>query len=244
VYLSDLRAALLRRWYLLVIGGLVTGGLCLAAAQRFPVVYAASASVVLLPPASAVGDTGNPYLALGGLDTAAGVVAHALSDSATTRHLADRGVDEPFTVQPDIAVGGPVLLVTAEGRTPRQALRSLSLVLREVPDVLVRLQTSVGTPEKSMITQEVITRDTAPSPVRKQTIRAVILALAIGVAGTVMLAALVDGLFARLRRMSRPDEGGDHMGSGAASMWPLPLSRLPSSEKKRGAAQDDQRGAS
>ena len=120
MYLSDLRGPLVRRWYIVLLGLLATAGLGMAAATAFPATYAAKANVVFLPPKSAVGDTGNPYLALGGLDTAASVVAHAMSDSATVHALAESGVSG-FTIEPDLAAGGPVLLVTADGATPRAA---------------------------------------------------------------------------------------------------------------------------
>ncbi|MCW2530013.1 MAG: hypothetical protein JWM76_4873, partial [Pseudonocardiales bacterium] len=53
---------MLRRWYLTFVGVLVTAALCAAAIVLVPAKYQASASLLLLPPKTAVGNGGNPYL--------------------------------------------------------------------------------------------------------------------------------------------------------------------------------------
>ena len=226
MYLSDLRGPLVRRWYLCSWVSSPLQGFGLASAAAIPVTYQAKANVVFLPPKSAVGNNGNPYLALGGLDTAASVVAHAMSDSSTVRSLAESGVSG-FIIEPDLAAGGPVLLVTADGATPRAALNSLAVLLERLPQVLDRLQTSVGTPTGSLITQEIITRDTAGAPVRKQLIRILLLAVAAGLGSTVVLAALIDGL------ILRPEHRATTAKTATTGPTPTPTPRPPPSHRPR-----------
>lgn len=231
MYLSDLRVVLLRRWYLTMVGLLTTAGLCVLAAHSFPSTYEARANVVFLPPHSAVAETANPYLALGGLDTASGVVARAMSDSATSRELAAAGVGT-YSVVPDLAAGGPVLLVTAGDTTPESTLTSLSTVLDRLPRVFVKLQTAADSPTRSLITLELITRDTKPTEVRKQLYRGLLLALAMGATATLLLAAFIDGLLMRRRRSSlSPDREPIH--DVGAVPAPMPLSRRPAQGQQR-----------
>jgi hypothetical protein len=126
-----------------------------------------------------VGKTGNPFLALGGLETASGVVGSAMSDSSTARALSDAGVGT-YSLESDLAAGGPVLLITADGATPQSTLTSLDTVLVRLPHVLNKQQVAVNAPTRSLITLEVITRDTEPTHLRRLSYGALVLAIAVG----------------------------------------------------------------
>lgn len=68
MYLRDLVASMIRRWYFIVTGVLLTGVLGFLAFSFVPVTYQASGSVLLLPPKSSVGARGNPSCTSAGSD--------------------------------------------------------------------------------------------------------------------------------------------------------------------------------
>lgn len=68
-----------RRWYVVLVGLLLTLPLAYLAAQYVAPTYTMKASVVLLAPEETVGDGGNPYLAMGGLEAAVDVAATGLA---------------------------------------------------------------------------------------------------------------------------------------------------------------------
>jgi hypothetical protein len=197
MFLSNWRL-LLRRWYVVILGLLATGVLCFLAVQVVPVKYQATSAVVLLPPETATTQQGgNPYLALGGLDTVSGVVAKAMADRNVQLGIRDAGGTGSYTLVPDLAAGGPVLLITVEDATPGGALATLDVIAKQLPRTLAQLQTSTGVRESSLIRSKPITRDDVAQPVRKSQIRALFAAVAAGLAGTVLLASVLDGFLGR-----------------------------------------------
>ncbi|HST64959.1 MAG TPA: hypothetical protein VLM05_07200 [Mycobacteriales bacterium] len=197
MFLSNWRL-LFRRWYVVILGLLATGVLCFLAVQVVPVKYQATSAVVLLPPETATTQQGgNPYLALGGLDTVSGVVAKAMADRNVQLGIRDAGGTGSYTLVPDLAAGGPVLLITVEDTTPGGALATLDVIAKQLPRTLASLQTSTGVRESSLIRSKPITRDDVAQPVRKSQIRALFAAAAAGLAGTVLAASVLDGFLGR-----------------------------------------------
>jgi len=200
MFLSDWRV-LSRRWYIVLVGLSLTAMLCVAVTAVVPPKYQVTSSVLFLPPHSdTVAQGGNPFLALGGLETIAGVVARTVSDSAVQAKVKAAGGTGEYTVEPDAKAGGPVLLVTVEDRTPARALRTLAVVLKQLPRTLSTLQTTAGVAEPSLITSKEITRDSTAKTVLKPLVRAMIAAMAFGLGVTVLGAALFDGLARRRAR--------------------------------------------
>ena len=193
---------LVRRWYVVVAGLVTTGILCAVAMQVVPVKYQATSAVLLLPPKSSVAqEGGNPFLALGGLDVAAGVISRAMTDRATQQEVKKAGAPGTYTIEPDAVSGGPVLLVTAEAVSPEGALTTLAVVNRVLPTTLQAVQTGAGISSASLIQSRQLTRDEAAQPVRKPLIRALLVAVVAGLALTLLVASLVDGML--LRRAAR-----------------------------------------
>ena len=204
MYFSDLGASLRRRWYFVLVGVLITLGLAAGAAKMFPATYSGQAVVVLLPPRSA--DAANPYLAIGGSEGVVPALTAAMTDSKTVLNLEASGVSRKFTIGPDLAAGGPLVLVTTEEATPAEAIASLNTVLDRVSVVLNTLQADAGAPASSRVTADVIARDAKAQTVRKTQIRAVIAVVAAGLALTVLLTAALDGLL--MRRRSGAESAG------------------------------------
>ena len=201
MYLSDVLVGIARRWYVVVVGLLATGALCWGAILVVPVQYVATSSLLILPPASTVGTGGNPYLALGGLQSAADVLARALTDSTVTERIAPQSGKASYTVVSDHSTSGPILDIEVTDVTGGGAISKLGAVLGEAPAILHKLQTDVGAPSTTMMTVATITKDAVAQSQNKSQLRAVILAGVVGLAVTFFGANLLDAFL--LRRAAR-----------------------------------------
>ncbi len=198
--LSDWRI-LLRRWYVLVAGVLVTVGLCAGAATMFPARWVTTATVLMLPPESRVnGVPVNPYLNLGGLEGMADVLSTAMSDAAVQDEVATAAQDAEYFVGRDPARVGPVVVVEVTGGSPTDATAVQAILLERLPARLDQLQESVGVRGPARITSSVITEGSEPEPSRRSQIRGVLVAAVGGLALTYLAAAAVDGAAAARRR--------------------------------------------
>ena len=199
MYLSDLLRGLGRRWYVVVLGLLATAALCVGAMRLVPVDYVAQSSVLLLPSSSTIGTGGNPYLALGGLQGAADVLARAMTDDTISTQIAPQGGTAEYTVERDTTTSGPMLIVMATDVTNDGAVATLDAALAQAPKLLSQLQSSVGAPSNTLIGLGTITQDTVAQPEIKSQLRAVILAGVVGLALTVFGTNLLDALLIRRR---------------------------------------------
>ena len=235
MFLSDWRV-LLRRWYVVLLGLIATAALCALAVQLVPPTHRATSAILLLPPQTAdTEEPDNPFLALSGLDTVAGVLARDISDRATRDAVYEGGAQGSYTVEPDFISGGPVLLITAEGVTPDSALQTRNAVTDRVPQTLAELQVAAGVAESLQIRAKEITRDETAEPVFKNLIRAVLVAAAGGITATFLIVAALDGFLRRRaekrsrkqlkgksRRLVRPrrsvvpEEGGSRLSTSDA----------------------------
>jgi hypothetical protein len=204
---SGLSGALLRRWYLAIAGLALTLALCVEVTRIVPPTYQVAGSVVLLPPKAVYRDSGNPYLALGGLGAAVSVLSLSMADADTFAALRAQGSTGTYSVTADQASAGPVLLVVAQAKSSSGALRTLQLVMSQLPKTLTRIQESVGTRPTDMITTSVVTEKKEADKVRKGQIRALLVAGTAGIALTLFMTALLDVWLER-RRRTRSRRGG------------------------------------
>lgn len=213
--LKDLSGTLVRRWYLTLAGLLAVGGVCVGVFELIPPTFETEANVVLLPPESSVGEGGNPYLYLGGLDQAADVLTRALtSDASRTQVMTTLGHAD-YDVLPDWATSGPILIITGRGDSAAQADEVRQAVLESVPSTLVVLQKALNVPDGSQITSMVLTSDDKPTPVVKARMRAVAAAGAASLVAVVMLIGLLDGML-KTRTLRRSRRLADSNASAAA----------------------------
>jgi len=192
--LKDLSATLLRRWYLTLTGLLAVGAICVAVFEFVPASYETEANIVLLPPESSVGEGGNPYLYLGGLEQATDVLTRALTSDASRTQVLDSLGHADYDVLPDWATSGPILIITGRGATGEQAVEVRDAVMASVPSTLVVLQRALNVPNGSQITSMVLTSDDKPTVVMKSRLRAVAAAGLVSLVGVIMLIGLMDGL--------------------------------------------------
>jgi hypothetical protein len=218
VFFSDWRV-LRRRWHVVLVGLLITVALCAAVTRVVHVNYQATGRTLLLPPSATTPAGDNPFLALGGLDVVTGVLAKTQEDKDAGEKIIRAAGGGEFEVIPDPLAGGPVLLVTARASDPRTALKVLDLVFQRLPQSLSELQTTSGVPVKALIRSKEITRDTQATKVFKPVVRALIAVAALGLAMTILGAALLDGLLLARTRRRRPDEEQPSEDSNAPPLW-------------------------
>jgi len=80
--LAGIWRVLLKRWYITLIGLIITGGFVAAAITKVPPEYSARATVLLIPPQT--GKEVNPYLSLGGLQEVSDVLSNAMASDQTS----------------------------------------------------------------------------------------------------------------------------------------------------------------
>jgi hypothetical protein len=208
--LSEFVGAILRRWYIALLGLMLTGGLAYGAMAVAPPNYHGRGLVVLLPSQAAVGPGGNPFLALDGLDLPARVVVAYFASSSTQADIAKAAPGADVTVAMEESTRGPVIAIDATAPTPAQVLGALKFVAGAIPTALSHLQDEVAAPKSSQIRSEPLTMDKRPTQVHKATIRLVILAVGLGLAATGFLTFSIDGLVRRraaLRSATSTDIG-------------------------------------
>lgn len=197
MFLHDLGVGLLRRWYLVLVGMLVTGFGAYSLMQVVPVTYEATSSVVLVPPATAVIEGENPYLYMGGLDQALSVLTVRLGSPTVADPILKKRADLNYSVDKDATTAGPIMLVGAEAGSEQETLTLLNQVVSVIPENLKLIQDQLNIPQDARITAMTIVSDTAAKEVNKKQMRAVLAGIAGGMAVTVLGAGLVDRFLIR-----------------------------------------------
>lgn len=231
----DVIAAVGRQWIVAVVGVLTTAGLAWGAMTLEPPVYTARALVLLVPSEQAVGEGGNPFLALGGLDLPARVVvAYYESDVAKAR-FTEGSPDTEYVVAIEESTRGPVIAVDVTDATPQHALETLELLTTSVPVELRRLQEEVDAPQDTIVSTLVLTKDERAKTDTSGTVRMVIAAAGVGLVGTVVGAVAIDGVQRSRARGRRPVTGppvleppSDKPAAVGPSSGKPPTVRLPS----------------
>lgn len=202
--LSGLQA-LRRNWPVAVAGVLLTVGLVGMAASLVPASYVATSQMVLLPPAAQPSGSEttevNPYLNLAGLQGMADIVARSMMDDETVRTLKRAGATS-YTVQHDTLSAAPVLLVTAEERSPARARSALVAVTKQVPRSTARLQAATTMDRRFYVTTSVVAGPGDLQRSGKSQLRAVGVALVAGLVMTQLSVSLFDAWRQRRARMA------------------------------------------
>lgn len=201
MYFKDLTRALVRRWYLVVIGLACTAALCAGAASKIGPTYEVNSSSVMMPGKATVVEGGNPFLFLGGLTLARDVLVRSLASPEVEAQILETHPDASFTIAGDTTTSGPIILVTADASTPEAAQATMANVLATLPRQLTQLQSEAQAPDDARITLLPLSTDAEVTVVTKARTRALLAAAALGVIATVLVTGLVDGiLLARRRR--------------------------------------------
>jgi hypothetical protein len=198
------------RWWPIAIAGLIaTVTLCAAITRLVGPSYSVKASLVLTPPPTAATTTGNPNpdLQLSELRPFADVVSRAMMSGSTLTALAKEGLIGSYTVVRDTTTDAPILNVTTKAKTPEAALADLRLVLNMAAPQLANLQASLGVASDYRVSTTVVARGTQASVSRKSQIRALAVALVVGLVATALAVSVVDMLMQRRRARKGPEDG-------------------------------------
>lgn len=191
---AELLGALRRKWILLAIGLLLTGGLSAGSYMVTKPIYEITATVLLLPPSSALTAAGNPYLQLGGLRQTVDLVGVALSDQNTRTELEAISKDVEYTVAADSQTSSPILVVDVKDSTQAGATQIRDLLVARIPDRLRTMQESLNVVTANRVTSTLLTSDNEAKEVGRNRLRS---AVVVGLGGLALTLAVISLLDAR-----------------------------------------------
>lgn len=203
--LRDVAGAIGRRWYVVLVGLLATAGLVYGAYSISPPEYNARGLVLLLPSQKAVGEGGNPFLELSGLEQPAGIVVAYFGSASAREEVKALSETAKYIVGIEDSTRGPVIAVDVTDETASATLGTLNYLADRIPEELQRLQSEVDTPQSAAIRSMTLTIDREAKVDSANTVRTVIAAGAVGIVATGFIAFGVDGLLGR-RANRRPTE--------------------------------------
>ena len=202
----DVIRALGRRWYVVLVGLLLTAGLVFGAYKASPPEYNARALVLLLPPRADVGKGGNPFLLLSGLEQPAGILAAYFSSAPARSDVEAISPTAEYEVGIDDSTRGPVIAIDVTDESPADTVKVLGYLLEQIPAELARLQQEVDTRGDAVVGSMSLTVDRSAEPDIRGTIRLMIAALVVGVVGTGFAAVALDGFLLRRKQRSEPPD--------------------------------------
>jgi hypothetical protein len=191
---------ILRRWYVVLAGLLITAGGCVFGYTHTGPIYQRSASELLVPGTQTVPQGGNPFLYLGGLSQASDVLVRALTADNLQRPILEGRTDVAVDIARDVSTSGPILVVTVNGPKDADVSAVFESILDAIPTTLSSLQAEAEVPAAARITVLPVTVDTSSSTTQKSRFETTAVIGAGGLAATLLLAALIDGLVLARRR--------------------------------------------
>lgn len=195
--LSDFTGALIRRWYVVLVGLLGTVALMFAATSLSAPVYKARGLVVLMPSQDSVGLGGNPFLGLGGLELPARVVVAYFSSASVQQQVAEVSPQATATVSMEESTKGPVIAIDVAAPSSNEAIGVLGFINKSIPAALDRIQQQVGAPKNTDVRAVPLVMDQRALPDTKAALRLTILAGGLGLVGTGFLTFALDGIVRR-----------------------------------------------
>jgi hypothetical protein len=200
--LRELIRSLVSRWYIVLAGLVLTGAACGLVYNRVPATYEASGSLVLMPPTSTVGETGNPYLYLVGMGQALDVLTMQANAAEVRNPVLSKFNDTGYILEADRSTSGAIVRVKATGHSPDATMGELKAALDTVPATLTAMQDELSIAEHSRITLKTIVVDRKAAKDNKAQAQLLIVAAGAGLVGTVLLSRMLDGVLVA-RRMAR-----------------------------------------
>jgi hypothetical protein len=162
-----------------------------------------------------VGEAGNPFLVLGGLEQPAGIVVAYFGSASAQAEVEDHSPTAQFLVAIDDSTRGPVIAVNVTDSSEEAALSTLDYLMDRIPEELERLQTEVAAPADAVITSMSLTADTVAEVDRSGMIRMVIAAIAVGMLVTGIVAFTLDGVLLRRAQRRTPSVAKPKATAGA-----------------------------
>ena len=203
MYLRDLLKALRERWYLVAVGILLTAGLGYFALSAASPTYTTTTSMLLIPPKNSVGARGNPYLNLLGLGPARDALATRVRANPDTQELMEENPTAEITVGPDTTTSGPILLITVSTRSSQESILIRDQLAMAVSPTLDNMQKDLFIRPSSRITVSTLASDPKPTKSAKDQLRAIIVAVGVGVSLTIIGTGVLDTFLTRRKSQSK-----------------------------------------
>lgn len=198
--LLDLPGALRRRWYLLIAGVLATAGLTILAFTSIGPQHEIRTSLLPLPPRASLVEyparesPTNPFLRLDGMDPAVSVLVASMTADAVKDEILGSPPFGDYDIEADPMAAAPIIIVTASAPNSAEATRIRDRVTSEMPSTLQDLQADAGVPERARITLTELVKDQKATTSWKSLIRLLIVIVAAGLAGTLLMIGVVDAI--------------------------------------------------
>lgn len=218
----DYLAPILRRWYVVLLGLLVTvGGLVTVAGSAQPT-YRSEATYVLVPGDTTIPEAGNRFLYLGGLVQARDVVLTLMNSDAVRQNILGTRTDWNYVAVADTKANGPMIVISASAPDAADSMELRGVVQDALPDQLDSLQDEAGTPEEAKFTSLALAEDAVATTESKGALRLVLVVGLLGVGLSLVAAGAIDALVLsrRARRQKRrrdASQAADEPGSADAS---------------------------
>lgn len=206
--LNETLQSLLRRWYLVLLGLLLTAGMSWYAYSYIQPTYEAQGSILLMPAKKIVGHDGNPYLYLNGMTEVVDVLVRRSSSSESVDPVVKQFAGSEISTTADRTTSSPVVIVDISAPTADTALDALKAALITVTRNLDSMQNELKVPPQMRISsRELVVDDAATVNAKMQTQVAIVVAGA-GLAGTLMLTGFIDGVLQtrRTRKSGKVEE--------------------------------------
>jgi hypothetical protein len=215
---TDLWGPLVRRWYVVLVGVLLTGAMALTASgSSSEAQYQSGATVVLIPSTTTAGEGGNPLLYLGDLVVARDALVRIMGSPVVTSEITEGEQGSSYSIQVDPDTPGPMMLVTATAASAEATLELRDRVLKQMPKQLRALQIEAGTPRSALITMLPLSKDDQAVGGGGSNKRRLLVVLVAGLGLTVLAAGLIDAwLLARRRQDEHDDNDPETESAGGA----------------------------
>ena len=213
---------LLRRYWVLFAGLILTLGATAYLHTQTPPRYQATARVLLLLPADSRAAEGavSPFLYLpNGLQVLAGIVATGPSSREFQDQMFAAGLTSQYEV--GVEVGSPIITVSVEGRDPENVIATRDQVIEEIEEELLTVQREEETPRRQTAHARVYAIEPTPDLLQGDRTRGMLVALGVGGLLTLLAAFGIDrSLQLRAERRRRnAASGAADPGDGWTSQW-------------------------
>lgn len=202
MYFEDAVKVLLRRWYIVLAGLVLTGIAAGTAIYLVPTEYQTQGQMLLLQPAdvSSDGVLVNPFLNLPpSLSVMGSLVAANAMSKDTERDLAENGFTSEYSVA--LAPGtGPLLELSTQDTDPALALATLHELIRRMSIVLDDYQAEKQLPQNLLVEPTQLNVSSQAEALPGSKIRALAVIGAVGIIVTLLGAFSVDRIFMKRRK--------------------------------------------
>lgn len=207
MHLNETARSLLRRWYLLLFGLLLTAGMSWYTFNYIQPTYEAHGSILLMPAEKTVGNHGNPFLYLGGMSEVVDVLVMRSSAAESVDPIVKQFAGTEIATTADRMTSSPVAVVDITATSEETALAALNATLSTVTRNLESMQNEIQVDSDMRISSKELVVDRKARVNSKMQVQMAIVVAGAGAVGTFLLTGFIDGfLQARKSMASRKED--------------------------------------